>query len=420
MRSTLETANRSVRQPLRRHPPAHDDAIQKPAADMLEQGVIEPAKSPWASNVVLVKKKDGSLRCCIDYRQVNAATRKDAYPLPRTDMCLDAMSGARWFSTFDLRSSYHQVAMKPEDADKTAFICKEGQFKFTTMPFGLCNAGATFQQQMDMLMAGLAYEVCLVYLDDVIVFSSSVEEHIKRLRLVLSKLRDAGLKLKPSKCSLLQKQVSFLGHVVSGEGIRTDVEKGRVVADWPVPVNLREVRSFVGLCSYYRRFVKDFATISSPLHALTRKNASFHWSEDCQEAFEELKCALTSAPILAMPDDESTFILDTDASHSAIGAVLSQNQQGVERVVAYASRKMSKAECNYSATRKELLAVVSFVKYFKHHLLGRHFVVRTDHAVLQWLRKTPEPVGQQSQMDRLPGRIRLRRGSSTKKTAYKC
>jgi len=234
-----------------------------------------------------------------------------------------------------------------------------------------------------MIMAGLAYKVCLVYLDDVIVFSSSVEEHFKRLRLVLSKLRDAGLKLKPSKCSLLQKQVSFSGHVVSGEGIRTDPEKVRVVADWPIPVNLREVRSFVGLCSYYRRFVKDFARISSPLHAMTKKNASFQWSEDCQEAFEELKCALTSAPVLAMPDDASTFILDTDASHSAIGAVLSQNQQRVERVVAYNSRKMSKAECNYSATRKELLAVVSFVKYFKHHLLGRHFIVRTDHAALQ-------------------------------------
>jgi len=308
--------------------------------------------------------------------------------------------------------------MKPEDADKTAFICKEGQIKFTTMPFGLCNAGATFQRMMDMLMAGLAYEVCLVYLADVIVFSSSVEEHIKRLRLVLSKQRDAGLKLKPSKCSLLQKQVSFLGHVVSGEGIRTDPEKVRVVADWPVPVNLREVRSFVGLCSYYRRFVKDFARISSPLHALTRKNASFHWSEGCQEAFEELKCALTSAPILAMPDDESTFILDTDASHSAIGAVLSQNQQGVEHVVAYASRKMSKAECNYSATPKELLAVVSFVKYFKHHLLGRHFVVRTDHAAL--VAQDTGTCGTASQMDRLPGRIRLRRGSSTRKAAHKC
>jgi len=184
--------------------------------------------------------------------------------------------------------------------------------------------------------------------------------------------------------------------VVSGESIRTDPEKVKVVADWPVPVNLREVRYFVGLCSYYRRFVKDFARISSPLHALTKKNASFQWGDDCQEAFEELKWALTSAPVLVMLDDESTFIFDTGASHSAIGAVLSQNQQGVKRVVAYASRKMSNAECNYSATCKELLAVVSFVKYFNHHLLERHFVVRTEHAALQWLRKAPEPVGQRA------------------------
>ena len=198
---------------------------------------------------MLVKKKDGSLTFCIDYREVNATTQKDIYPLPRTYMCLDAMPGAQWFSTFDLRSSYHQVAMKPDDADKTAFICREGQFKFTAMPFGLWNAGATFQRSSDMIMTGLAYEVCFVYLDDAIVFSSTFEEHFTRLWLVLSKLRDAGLKLKPRKCTMLQKQVSFMGHVVSGKGIETDPETVQVVADWPVPVNLREVRSFVGLCS---------------------------------------------------------------------------------------------------------------------------------------------------------------------------
>ena len=173
---------------------------------MLKQGVIERSLSPWASNVVLVKKKDGSYRCCVDYRQVNALTRKDAYPLPRTDVCLDAMSGSHWFSTFDLRSSYHQVLNKPEDSDKTAFICREGQFKFRTMPFGLCNAGATFQRLMDMVMSGLAFEVCLVYLDDIIVFSSTLEEHFARLCMVLDRITKAGLKLKPSKCHLLQKK----------------------------------------------------------------------------------------------------------------------------------------------------------------------------------------------------------------------
>lgn len=388
--------SKPVRQPLRRHPPAHQDAIQRHVSDMLRQGVIEPAKSPWASNLVLVRKKDGTFRCCVDYRQVNAFTKKDAYPLPRTDMCLDAMSGARWFSTFDLRSSYHQVAMQGEDTEKTAFICREGQFKFRTMPFGLCNAGSTFQRLMDMVMAGLAFEMCLVYLDDVIVFSTTIEEHFERLRSVLSRLKDAGLKLKPSKCRLLQKHVAFLGHVVSEQGISTDPMKVEAVTQWPVPTNLREVRAFVGLCSYYRRFVKNFAAISAPLHNLAKKGEVFRWTQECQEAFDYLKEALTSAPVLAMPDDESPWLLDTDASNSAIGAVLSQMQNGVERVVAYASRKLSKCELNYCVTRKELLAVVHFVKYFKHYLLGRKFTVRTDHAALQWLRKIPEPVGQQA------------------------
>ena len=388
--------SRPVRQPLRRHPPAHLDAIQQHVADMLAQEVIEPSKSPWASNIVLVKKKDGTLRCCIDYRQVNAVTKKDAYPLPRTDMCLDAMAGARWFSTFDLRSSYHQVAMEPDDADKTAFICREGQFKFKTMPFGLCNAGATFQRLMDMVMAGLAFDICLVYLDDVIVFSSTVEGHFERLRSVLSRLCNAGLKLKPSKCRLLQKHVSFLGHVVSEDGIGTDPEKVRAIMEWPTPINLREVRSFVGLCCYYRRFVRDFAKISSPLHAMTKKGEIFRWTDACQEAFQRLKDTLVSAPILAMPSDEGMFLLDTDASNHSVGAVLSQVQDGAEKVVAYASRKLSNAEVNYCVTRKELLAVVYFVKYFKHYLLGRRFTVRTDHAALQWLKRIPEPVGQQA------------------------
>ena len=389
-------SSRPVRQPLRRHPPAHTEAIQQHVSNMLEQEVIEPTKSPWASNLVLVKKKDGSLRCCVDYRQVNTLTKKDAYPLPRTDMCLDAMSGACWYSTFDLRSSYHQVVMKEEDSEKTAFICREGQFKFKTMPFGLCNAGATFQRLMDLVMSGLNFEVCLVYLDDVIVFSSTMNEHFDRLRVVLSRLKGAGLKLKPSKCHLLQKHVAFLGHIVSEGGVSTDPEKIRAVTEWPVPTHLREVRAFVGLCSYYRRFVEGFAGISAPLHDMTRKGRSFQWTPECQEAFQHLKAVLTSAPILAMPDEDGTFTLDTDAANSSIGAVLSQTQNGLERVVAYASRKLSKAEMNYCVTRRELLAVVYFVKYFKHYLLGRKFVVRTDHSALQWLKKTPEPIGQQA------------------------
>jgi len=234
--------------------------------------------------------------------------------------------------------------MKEEDSDKTAFVCREGQFKFNTMPFGLCNAGATFQRLMDMVMSGLAFEVCLVYLDDVIVFSSTTEEHFQRLSAVLTRLRETGLKLKPSKCRLLQKRVAFLRHIVSENGVSTDQEKVCAVTDWPTPTNLREVRSFVGVCSYYRRFVEGFARISAPLHDMTKKGQVFCWTPECQEAFDRLKAVLTSAPVLTMPDEESPFVLDTDAAQTSIGAVLSQRQEGVERVVAYASRKLSKCE----------------------------------------------------------------------------
>jgi hypothetical protein len=363
---------------------------------MLDQGVIEPAQSPWASNLVLVKKKDGTLRCCVDYRQLNSVTRKDAYPLPRTDMCLDAMSGAKWFTTLDLRSSYHQVQLDPRDADKTAFICREGSFRFLTMPFGLCNAGATFQRLMDVIMMGLNFEVCLVYLDDIVVFSADLDQHLVRLRQVLERLKNAGLKLKPSKCEVMRRSVEFLGHIVSEAGIGPHPKKISDVLDWPVPVCLRELRAFLGLCGYYRRFVKGFSHIAAPLYALTEKGRTFTWSEACQVAFDELKQHLTTAPILAMPIDNAPFVLDTDASDLAIGAVLSEVIDGEERVIAYANRRLTRSEANYCVTRRELLAVVYFMKYFRHYLLGRRFTVRTDHAALQWLRRIPEPIGQQA------------------------
>jgi len=264
------------------------------------------------------------------------------------------------------------------------------------MPFGLCNAGATFQRLMDIVMSGLNYEICLTYLDDVIIFGPTIKDQLQRLRIVLERLRQAGLKLKPSKCHLLVKAVTFLGHTVSGGTIGVDYEKIRQVVEWPVPRTLKEVRGFVGLCSYYRRFVKDFGKIAAPLNALSEKNRTLRWDEDCQQAFDMLKKLLTTAPVLVMPNDTGRFILDCDASYCAIGAVLSQVQEGEEKPVAYASRKLSKAEINYCVTRKELLAVVFFLKYFRHYLLGWKFLVRTDHAALRWLRRLPEPIGQQA------------------------
>jgi len=385
-----------IRQPLRRQPldllPKIDDHVQS----MLAAGVIEACNGPWACNLVVVKKKDGSLRFCCDYRQLNGVTRKDAYPLPRIDACLDALSGAKLFSAFDLRSGYHQVPMAEEDADKTSFVVRSGTYRFRRVPFGLCNAGATFQRVMDLALRGLNFDMCLVYLDDIIVYSADVAEHLRRLDLLFQRLRSANLKLKPSKCQLLRTSVAFLGHVVSGQGVGTDPEKIVAVKDWPCPISLKEVQSFLGLAGYYRRFVPAYAERAAPLHRLAQKGASFLWTEGCQTAFDSLREALVGAPILAMPADGAGFILDTDASNDSIGAVLSQVQDGVERVIAYASRTLSRSERNYCVTRRELLAIVYFVKKFRMYLLGRHFLVRTDHAALQWLRRTPEPIGQQA------------------------
>ena len=323
-------------------------------------------------------------------------TTKDDYPVPRMDSCLDAMSGAGWFTTIDLPSAYHQVYVEPQDSDKTAFICPRGMYKFRTMPFGLCNAGATFQRLMDIVMSGLHLDICLVYLDDIIVYAKTPEQHLSRLEVVFDRLDKAGLKLKPGKCEFFQRSVTFLGHVVSAQGIERSPEKTRAIAEWEKPTSMSDVRAFLGLASYYRRFVKDFSKIAAPLNALLQKDRKFSWTDEAQQSFYRLKEELMSPPILAMPDEEGQFTLDTDASYDAIGAVLSLQQKGEERVISYASKSLEKRERNYCVTRKELLAVVHFLKYIKQYLLGRKFRVRTDHAALTWLKKTPEPIGQQA------------------------
>jgi len=385
-----------VRQSLRRQPLGLLLAIDEHVRNMLEARVIEPCNGPWASNLVVVKKKDGSLRYCVDYRQLNLVTRRDAYPLPRIDACLDALAGSKYFSAFNLQSGYHQVPMAIEDADKTSFVVRSGTYRFRRVPFGLCNAGSTFQRVMDLALKGLNFDMCLVYLDDIIVFSSDADEHLVRLERLFQRLRTANLKLKPSKCLMLRRSVAFLGHVVSEKGIGTDPDKIDAVRDWPQPTNLHEVRSFLGLAGYYRRFVPAYAEHAAPLHRLSQKGIRFSWTEDCQKAFVKLKEALTISPILAMPTDGEGFVVDTDASNDSIGAVLSQVQGGVERVIAYASRTLSRTERNYCVTRRELLVIVYYAKKFRMYLLGRHFLIRADHSALQWLRRTPEPIGQQA------------------------
>ena len=383
-----------IRQQARRLPPFQREQVHQLLQDMLSRDVIQPSTSPWASPVVLVKKKDGSIRFCIDYRKLNAITHKDAYPLPRIDDTLDTLSGSHWFSTLDLLSGYWQVEVAEGDRPKTAFTTHEGLFEFKVMPFGLCNAPATFQRLMDLILAGVQWSRCLVYLDDIIIIGRDFSEHLQNLGAVLQKLREAGLRLKPSKCALCRESVSYLGHVVSRDGVATDPDKTSRVSSWPIPKSVQEIQQFLGLASYYRRFVRDFATIARPLQRLTEQGRAFSWSLECDTAFATLKSRLTSAPILVYPDYSKPFLLDTDASQEGIGAVLSQEYDGQERVVAYASRTLSKAERKYSVTRKELLAVVTFVHHFRPYLLGRTFLLRTDHSSLAWLHNFKEPEGQ--------------------------
>ena len=361
---------------------------------MLQRGVIEPSTSAWASNLVLVAKPNGTTRACVDYRMLNAKTTRDAYPLPRIDECLDSLSDACWFSTMDLNSGFWQIEMSQDDKEKTAFVTTLGLFQFRVMPFGLVNAPSTFERLMECVLKGLQWTECLVYMDDIISYSHTFDEGLKRLATILVRLKEANLKLKPGKCIFFQKQVKFLGHIVSSDGIQTEPEKISAVKNWPVPRNAKQIRSFLGLCSYYRRFVKNFAEIAKPLHELYEKNTKFLWTPECQKSFESLKDSLTSSPILGFPIPSVQFILDTDASNQSVGAVLSQDQNGTERVVAYMSQAMNRHQKSYCVTRKELLAVVTALRKFHHYLYGQDVLLRTDNAAVSWVRNLKNPTGQ--------------------------
>ena len=383
-----------VRQPPRRKPPDQREEIERQVKGLLSEGLITRSNSPWSSPIVLVGKKDGTKRLCVDYRQLNLVTTKDAYPLPRIDESLDALGGARWFSTLDLASGYWQVGLDDDAARKSAFSTTSGLYEWKVLPFGLCNAPSTFERLMESVLAGLHWETLLIYLDDVIVYASSIETMTSRLRTVFQRFREAHLKLKPSKCALYRNKVKYLGHVVSDTGIHTDPEKADAIRNWPTPDSPSAVRSFLGMASYYRRFIEGFGTIAQPLHKLTEKRAIFRWTPECNTSFSILKEKLTAAPILSYPTPGDEYILDTDASGFALGAVLSQIQEGEEKVISYGSKVMSKEQRNYCTTRRELLAIITFLKKFRHYLLGRPVKVRTDHSSLKWLMRFKDADGQ--------------------------
>ncbi|XP_056303592.1 uncharacterized protein LOC130215772 [Danio aesculapii] len=366
------TDDTPIAQPYRRLPPTQFEEVKQHISGLLRKGVIQESSSPYASLIVLVRKSDGSLRLCVDYRRLNSKTRRDAFPLPRIDESLDALSGAQVFSTIDLASGYHQVAVDEKDRPKTAFTTPFGLFEYRRMPFGLCNAPATFQRLMQATMSDLVFQIVLIYLDDLLVYSSTFHDHLVRLETVFRRLRETGLKIKIEKCNFLQPEVKFLGHQVSAQGVSTDPDKISAVREWPVPSTLKELRSFLGFCSYYRRFIEGFSQIAGPLHDVVnvclRETSSIKaaqvyrssWTSQCQTAFANLKDKLTSAPTLGYADFTLPFVIKTDASNLGLGAVLYQHQNGKKTVIAYASRRLRGAEKNdqnYSSMKLELLAL---------------------------------------------------------------
>ena len=391
-----------VTQPFRRIPPTQYQEVREHIQKLLEDQIVVESHSPYASPIVVVRKKDGSIRLCVDYRKLNAKTVRDAFPLPRIEESLDAVGAAKWFSTLDLASGFNQVAMDDEDRHKTAFITPFGLYEYNRMPFGLTNAPATFNRLMQRCLNEMIFQILLVYLDDIIVFSETFDEHLERLDRVLTRLREHGLKLKPSKCCFLRARVTYVGHQLSANGVSPDPDKIAAVEEWKVPSSVKELRSFLGFAGYYRRFVKGFAKIAGPLHELV--NSCLHelktnkrlaipfanrWDTVCQAAFDELREKLTSTPVLGFPDFSKPFRLETDASQEGLGAVLSQEQDGRYRVIAYASRRLRPTEYNmdnYSSMKLEFLALKwAVTEKFRSYLLGAEFEVLTDNNPLSHL-----------------------------------
>ena len=390
----IHTSNHPpIRQQPRRVPHHLLGEVDRQLDEMLEKGLIQESSSPWASPVVLVKKRNGDVRFCIDYRRLNDISNHDAYPVPRVDDALRSLGGAQWFSTLDLTSAYWQVPMDSDSSRKAAFTTHRGLFEPKRMPFGLRSAPATMQRLMTMLFGSMTWKMVLVYLDDIVIFSSSVEQHLSRLDLVFAKLREANLKLKPSKCALLRKSVEYLGHVVSGKGISTSPRIVDAIQNYPIPGDVPAVRRFLGLTGYYRAFIPNYADIAEPLNRLMRKYMRFSWDKECEVAFHKLRNFIVSAPVLRFPDFHIPFYLTTDASEVGISGVLSQKAGGFDHPIGYFSCCLSLAQRNYSATDRECLAIVESIRHFDMFLAGCEFVVRTDHRPLSYLQSLKEPRG---------------------------
>ncbi|CAN6486610.1 unnamed protein product [Victoria cruziana] len=361
--------------------PVELEELKKQLQELTSKGFIRPSVSPWGAPVLFVKKKDGSMRLCIDYRMLNHVTIKNKYPLPHIEDLFNQLKSAKVFSKIDLRSGYHQLRIKTEDISKTAFHTRYGHYEFRVMPFGLTNAPAAFMDLMNRIFYDLLDDYVIVFIDDILVYSDDKTMHSFHLAEVLKRLRQNKLYAKFSKCEFWLKKVSFLGHIISKDGVTVDPMKVKAVHDWSTPRNISEICSFLGLAGYYRKFIQDFSRIASPMTKLLQKGVKFTWSEACEKSFQTLKEKLTNAPILTLPDGREGFAVYSDASGIGYGAVLMQK----DKVIAYASRQLKSHEKNYPTHDLELGAVVFALKIWRHYLYGVEFEVFSDHKSLKYL-----------------------------------
>jgi hypothetical protein len=388
--------NRAITLRNYRLPEQHQNEVNDQVQKMLEDGIIQPSQSPWNFPILVVPKKlDASgkrkWRICVDFRKLNDVTVGDSFPIPNIQDILDKLGRARYFSALDCASGYWQVPLAEEDRPKTAFSTPICHYEYLRMPFGLKSAPSTFQRLMNNVLMGLIGTRCFVYLDDVIIFGETLQEHHIRLREVLDKLRQYNLKIEPDKCEFLKTELNYLGHVVTGEGVKPDPHKVQAIKEFPIPKTKTDVKSFLGLAGYYRKFIPQFSKIAKPLNDLQKKDQAWKWGPEQIESFRKLKTALIQEPVLQYPDFTRPFVLTTDASGFAVGAILSQGLIGQDKPISYASRTLNPAEQNYSTIEKELTAIVWACKHFRPYLLGRTFTIVTDHKPLTWMFNVKDP-----------------------------
>ena len=390
-RIELTDGTKPIRNMGYRQGPATRTKAEHEIRKMLDAGVIELATSEWASPIVLVPKKDGSLRFCLDYRRLNAKTFPETYPLPRIDDCLDSLGDAGIFTTLDCNAGYWQVPVALEDRDKTTFTSYLGTFRYTRMPFGLRNAPATFQRALDIILSGVRWKSCLIYLDDVIVFSRTTEDHLRHVDEILTLLRNAGVTLKLNKCAFFQPRVEYLGHVITPGKLSVATENTKSFTHATFPKNTTQLRSFLGAANVHRRFVAGYSGIARPLNGMLRKDAEPDWDSptpDQLKAFETLKRKLVTPPILGRPKTNKPYTIDTDASAYQLGATLLQKKNETKNEwtpIGYWSKTLTETERNYSTTERECYSVVWAVTTLRPYIEGETFTVRTDHDALRWL-----------------------------------